>query len=114
MKTRELASAFRKAAEYLDSIEEFDAESCVAFTQSCKTDIIYTSVGFWEKDKFVAAVKAVGNATKKYDENSDYPQLRVTPTAYPLELSISRDKVCKKTVVYDCEPLFSEDEVNAL
>ena len=32
----------------------------------------------------------------------------------PILLSIPRDKVCRKTVTYDCEPMFSPDDEKEL
>lgn len=32
----------------------------------------------------------------------------------PILISIPRDKVCRKTVTYDCEPMFSPDDEKEL
>jgi hypothetical protein len=99
----------RNTANYLDSLEEFDMESVVSFMSTTKTGI-YPQVSFWSKDKFVAAVKVMGNVTKTYD-TGEYPRLRVTAKDFPFEANISRDSVCTKKVTYDCQPLFTADEV---
>ncbi len=114
MKTRELTEMLRKTADYLDSLEEFKMGSSITFTSENKTKSLTVFSHFYDKENFVAAVKAVGNATKYYDDSTSYPELHVTAKAFPLEFSISRDKVCKKIVTYDCEPLFSEEEVETL
>jgi hypothetical protein len=44
----------------------------------------------------------------------NYAELVVKATAAPFSVRISRDKVCKKIVSYDCEALFSAEEVEAL
>ena len=114
MKTREVATLLRNFADFLDSRPEFNTESVVSAMQHYPEELgLYTHIGFWDKDKFVAAVKAIGSSTKAYTDG-DYPTLVVTANGFPIELSISRDKVCKKTVTFDCEPLFSEEEVRSL
>ena len=114
MKTRELATMLRKTADYLDSLEEFKTGTSITFLEDYSTKKTRVYGSFYDKDEFVAAVKAIGNATKRYDDSSTYPELHVTAKAFPIEFNISRDKVCKKIVTYDCEPLFSEEEVEAL
>jgi hypothetical protein len=107
--SRELARRFRQLADFLESRETFKTENGVYLS-------VYDGqlgINFDSKDAFVAAVKAIGNATKKYTAG-DYPKLVVSADYAPIELSITRDKVCKKTITYDCEPLFSADEVAEL
>ena len=110
MKTREYAVELRKIADFLDSRPEFEIFLMILFTYSK----FYAHASYDDKQVFVAAVKALGDSTKKYTGNTDYSKLEVTAKAYPLELSIPRDKVCKKIVTFDCEPLFSESEIEAL
>ena len=112
MNTRELAEALRDIATYLDTISPFDAES-YAIVSEKKKGIIGVSIGYCSKEKFVDAVKAVGSATKEYTEG-EYSQLQVTAKAFPLTVSISRDKVCKRVVKFECEPLFSNEELETL
>ncbi len=112
MNTQELVNIFRSFADFLESRPDFDTEGCVSVLDGYK-ESPHVYVNFYDRDKFVAAVKALGNATKKYTDG-DYPKLEVTADAFPIKLSISRDKVCKKTVTFDCEPLFSEEEVRSL
>jgi hypothetical protein len=112
MNSREAAAAMRNTANYLDSLEEFDMESVVSFMSTTKKGI-FASAAYWGKDKFVAAVKVMGNVVKTYD-TGDYPRLRVTARDFPFEANISRDSVCTKKVTYDCQPLFTADEVEAL
>ncbi len=109
MNTREYAVELRKVADFLDSRPEFSIEMG-----------LYTSLGpahhsvtFYDKGNFIEAAKALGNATKKYTEG-DYAKLELTSKELPLSISIPRDKVCTKKVVYDCEPLFSTEEVEVL
>lgn len=111
MSTRDVAKTLRETADYLDSIGEFDTEDTLFF--STKNKVLVPSVSFYDKDRFVAAVKAMGNATKHYDEG-DYARLHVTATAFPLSVNISRDKVCRKVVKFECEPLFTGEELESL
>ena len=112
MNTQELVNIFRSFADFLESRPDFDIEGCVSVIVGYK-ESPHVYINFYDRDKFVAAVKAIGNATKKYTDG-DYPKLEVTAEAFPIVLCISRDKVCTKKVTYDCEPLFSEEEANAL
>ena len=104
--TRELAEVLRNTAAFLDSIDNFETDGlfCIVDTPS---------LTYYERDKFVAGVKAVGDATKSYG-SGEYANLNVTAKAFPFKLTISRDKVCIKKVTYDCQPLFTEDEVKEL
>jgi hypothetical protein len=105
MRTHELASNLRKLARYLEERPEFDANYIF-------TNDLGHNMQFYEKELYVTAAKSLGSATKKYTSTDD---LEISPKAFPsLKLSIPRDKVCKKTVVYDCEALFSADEVEEL
>ena len=105
--TRELAEVLRKTAAFLDSKDSFEVEGlfCIASEKP--------SLSYYDKGRFVAGVKAMGRATKRYGDG-DYAQLYVTSTEFPLTLSISRDKVCKKKVTFECEALFSSEEEDAL
>ena len=114
MTTRELEVTLRSFADYLSTIPEFDVEGCVSIMEgSSTTPGPYVHVPIWDRDKFIAAVKAIGSSKKFYTEG-DYAELQVTAEAFPIKLSINRDKVCLKTITYDCEPLFSAEEVEAL
>ena len=66
---------------------------------------------FWSKEDFTAAAKALGTAKKVVTSSDDF---QLIAEGAPVTLSISRDKVCKKIVTYDCEPLFTPEEVEAL
>ncbi len=112
MKTGQLIEVLANFTTFLADRPEFETEGCVSVIDGYK-ESPHVYVNFYDRDKFVAAVKALGNATKKYTDG-DYPKLEVTADAFPIKLSISRDKVCKKTVTFDCEPLFSEEEVRSL
>lgn len=101
--SRVYAEKLRKIADFLDSRPVFELE----YDQS-------KTISFWSKDKFVNAVKAIGNATKTYDEG-EHSSLYITPVEFPdLKLSIMRSSVCKKIVKFECEPLFSDSELESL
>jgi hypothetical protein len=111
MKTkRELVQELRNAANALDLIpEDFQLEAEHAMLIN---DVL--SLSFYSKEKFVAAVKTLGNVTKTYTDG-EYAELIVESDTVPkIRLRISRDKVCTKKVVYDCEALFSAEEVESL
>jgi hypothetical protein len=111
MKTKqELVHQLRAAANALElGAEDFQVESGYVIVNEN-----HVSLSFYSKAEFVTAVKAIGNVTKKYTEG-DYAELVVESTTVPtIQLRISRDKVCTKKVVYDCEALFSAEEVESL
>ena len=109
MNTREYSIELRKIADFLDSRPEFRVELGI-YTS---LNPAHSNIAFYNKSNFTEAAKALGSATKKYTEG-DYAKLELISTEIPLSLTIPRDKVCKKTVVFDCEPLFSAEEVEAL
>ena len=102
MNTREYAIEIRKVADFLDSRQAFELPS---YMQG------QTLISYWDKEPFVNAAKALGDAAKEY---TVYNDLHLTSKHAKVILSIARDKVCKKTVTYDCEALFSPEEVEAL
>lgn len=107
--SRELANKLRGLAEFLESRETFTVSNgCFLSNHDGKA-----SISMDDKSQFVTAVKAIGDAEKHYTDG-EYSRLVISAKYAPLEISILRDKVCKKTVVFDCEPLFSVEEVEAL
>jgi hypothetical protein len=50
------------------------------------------------------------------DKSTSYggDDIWLTSRTLPLVLAIPRDKVCRKTVTYDCEPMFSPDDEKEL
>ena len=100
--TREAAKKLREIADFLDSRPVFVLEH---FNPGF--------LSFWNKDKFVAAAKAIGDATKRTEEG-EYTNFKLESKHAPITLSIARDKVCRKTVKYECEPLFTPEEMGSL
>lgn len=103
MKSHEFAAELQKTVEHLLSRPDVDFETGKPF--------LY--VGFYQKDQFVAAARAMGSGKKEFSSCND---LHFTPNGTCLTLSISRSKVCRKIqdVKWECEPLFSEDEITEL
>jgi hypothetical protein len=67
------------------------------------------------KEELVAAIRAIGGKwTKRMpaDNNNEFGTIRLESTTLPpLFLHIYRNKVCRRTVKWDCEPFLSpEDE----
>ena len=111
MKTRELATQLRDVVRFLESRPEFELDG-----STCTTTYggkFQTSMFFYNKENFVEASKCFGNAVKSVSEG-EYAEFILTSTAAPVALSISRDAVCTKKVLYDCEPLFTPEEMEAL
>jgi len=102
MTTREYAEGLRKIATFLDSRPQFET-----------TETPSLRLHYYDKEMFTDAAKLLGSATKAFSDG-DYAMLRLTAKSAPVTICIQRDKVCKKTVTYDCEPLFSKEEVAAI
>lgn len=111
MNSRDYAKHLRVLAEFLDERAEFEFEygSTTAYGKIAPS----TTLSFYDKEKFVVAAKAIGNAEKEVQEG-DYAQFYLVSKNVPLKLGIARDRVCKKTVKFDCEPLFSAEELALL
>lgn len=100
--TREAAKKLREIADFLDSRPTFSLE--------------YFNPGFfsfYDKAQFVAAAKAIGDATKITGEG-EYANFKLKSKHAPITLVIPRDRVCHKTVKYECEPLFTSEEMESL
>ena len=100
--TREAAKKLREIADFLDSRPTFSLE--------------YFNPGFfsfYDKAQFVAAAKAIGDATK-ITEEGEYANFNLKSKHAPITLVIPRDRVCHKTVKYECEPLFTSEEMESL
>lgn len=109
MNTREQAALLRRYADFLDSIGEFKIDAM--FVASNNGTV---SQHFYDKAEFTAAAKAVGNATKKFGEG-EYADFELIPKGFPwVSLKIARNAVCKKVVRFECEPLFSGEELESL
>lgn len=105
--TRELAEVLRQTANYLDSISSFELEGIFTICGELP------ALSYYSKDKFVEAVKAMGNSKKAYD-TGEFANLNVTAMEFPFKVQISRDKVCRKVVKFECDPLFSAEELETL
>ena len=67
------------------------------------------------KEELIAAIKAIGGKwikTMPGDQSDEYSTVHVNSVDFaPLKLHIYRNRVCHKTVTWDCEPFLSpEDE----
>lgn len=102
MNSHEYAEERRKQAEFLLSKPAFKMPGSVTKLFIC----------FYGKEQFVEAVKALGTGKKEYNHND----LDFIPDGTEIVLSISRSQVCKlvSPAVYDCEPLLSREEEDAL
>jgi hypothetical protein len=101
MTSHEYAERLRKISDFLLT------RPSVEFGHGDK-EVLY----FYGKEEFVAAVKAMGSG-KKYFSN-DY--FNFLCEAVPLELYANRSTVCRKVrdAEYECDPLFTNEEVEAL
>jgi len=104
MKTREYAEGLRKIADFLDSRPEF------SLPKYSKAWQLFT---YYDKEEFTNAAKALGDAKKTFT-SEPYAEFRLESKTGLITLGISRDRVCKKTITYECEPLFSEEEIEKI
>jgi hypothetical protein len=111
MNTLELAEGLRRVASFLDSRPTFDLDGSVYVTNS--EHFQEARLYFYEKEKFIAISKIFGTAVKKVTEG-EYAEFTLKSSVGPVSVSISRDKVCKKVVKFECDPLFTAEEINAL
>ena len=107
--SHEVALRMKQVADYLLARDAFNVQNGV-FTSSYNGKVAFT---FDDKANFVEAVKIIGDATKNYT-TGDYAYLEVKAAYAPIELKISRDKVCRKVVKFECEPMFSAEELETL
>jgi hypothetical protein len=101
MTSHEYATEIRKQADYLESRPVFEIPGSER-----------TFFCFYDKHKFLDAVRALAPGTKEYK----YDDLDFTISAVSIVLSIPRNRVCKLVApaVWDCEPLLSLQEDAAL
>jgi hypothetical protein len=107
--SRELAARLRKLADWLELRDTFKVE----YGGYLSAYDGKFSLSFSDKNSFVEAVKALGDSEKQYT-TGEFAKLVVSAKWAPIELNIPRDRVCTKKIVYDCEPIFSAEEVEAL
>lgn len=71
---------------------------------------------FYEKTKLTDFARAIGGKWKKVVIGGDemYSSIHLQHETLPLTLTIARDKVCRKIVKYECEPIFSPEEESEL
>ena len=109
MKSRELSKILRNVADYLDGRPEFKGVGHAFLSDYDKR----LDLEFDDKNGFVEAAKSMGDSKKEYTDG-EYGKLVLRFKNAPLDIKISRDKVCKKIVTFDCEPLFSKEELEVL
>ncbi len=94
----EFVRGLRKLA---DIIEAQDGEP----TNISKT--LYVSV--YNKAALLTEIKRYGGVWHK-SLSYGGENIQLTSRELPVLISVPRDKVCRKTVRYDCEPMFSPDD----
>lgn len=70
----------------------------------------------FNKETLASIIRALGGKWNKIVlcPDKDYSAINFTSEKYPVVITISRDRVCKKTINYDCEPIFAPGEDDAL
>lgn len=69
------------------------------------------SIYCYTKETLLAYVKLIGGSWEKryIAPESEFASIQLQHKTLPVTLFILRDKVCKRTIKYDCEPMFSPD-----
>ena len=106
MKSHEYAEKLKAAAEFLLARENVQIEK--------DREQPYIPLFYWNKESFIAAVRAVGPGVKKWTDD----ELRFTPNGPCgiFTLIVQRHTVCRlvRPAEYDCEPILSEEEAATL
>lgn len=105
MNSHEYAKQLRVLADFLDSKPEFETK--------CK---LYAFFSYYEKDDFLAAVKAVGSGKKEFTDNEIQFLPVINDNFIHLRLTAPRSAVCRlvQEAKYECDPLLSPEEEAAL
>ena len=105
MTSHEYAKKMQELAEFLLARPEFEAEG---------RPFVY--LYYYQKEPFLAAIRAIGAGEKEWTDT----EIRFKPKGIPedtaMQIYAPRDKLCKlvRAAEYDCEPLLSPGEVEAL
>lgn len=85
----DLVQALRDAADYLETHPDIP-----------KMTIAWLNAHAWNKEEMLAAARAMGSAKKEFKDDT----VRLVHKLGPLEISveISRDRICKRIVTWDC------------
>ncbi|HLJ25338.1 MAG TPA: hypothetical protein VKY85_01365 [Candidatus Angelobacter sp.] len=106
MTTHDYAQKLRTMAAFIES------RPCVDIKDAPAMKVWWN---FYEKERFLAAAKAMGSGTKRIDTVGvkEFVFTPNTPEGIKLELCIARDRVCEKVQEekWECKALLSEAEV---
>ncbi len=94
-------AGLRKLADLLENSDENPFHSSTFY------------LGVYAKDELLKQVRFFGGVWDKSLGFRD-EDIHLTSRELPILISIPRDKVCRKTVTYDCEPMFSPDDEKEL
>lgn len=105
--TKEYIQGLRTLADRLESLDEETAKVL---------DLTGPGQYFFNKETIATCIRLLGGKWTKTARGGDaeYASLVFTSEKFPVTFHISRDKVCKKTVTFDCEPIFAPGEDDAL
>lgn len=71
----------------------------------------YNAIFVSDKDELVALIRAIGGKFIKHAGTGEYANITFTSKHIEgLRIIISRDKVCRKIITYECEPVLSPIE----
>jgi hypothetical protein len=108
MTSHELAAKAQEIVNFLLSKQNFKVDGGIYISSSRQS-----TISLYSKAIFTDAAKAIGNARKEVGEG-DYADFSLISTEAPLALTIARNIICRKVIKYECEPLFTADEISDL
>lgn len=106
MTSFEYAARLRDLANWLETRPEFETETKV-----------YMFLHYYDKEAFVAAVRAVGGGTKEFTEyDIQYTPKTGLDDGIFVRVDAPRNKVCRlvQEAVWDCEALLEPEELEVL
>lgn len=122
VRTGEALAAWKESQmtshEYAAQLHEIAAfiESRPVFEMPDYTTKAWDRIQFFsDKDKFLAAGRAIGSFTKEFDRD-DILLIHALPSGAHIDLVAARNLVCRlvKEAEYECEPLLTPEEEKSL
>lgn len=103
----------KEASEYVKKLRAL-ADAIESLDKDLGLPQISHYVG--RKEDVVEIIRALGGKWKKevIGGDKEYACIVFQSENFPLRITISRDRVCKKIVTYDCEPIFAPGEDDAI
>lgn len=101
MTNKEYADQLRAIADKYETSENENAPRSETFYL-----FLYT------KQQVMDSIRMFGGKwIKSFSGSDQHQEMILKHSTLPLRISVPRSLVCKRTITYDCEPLFSENDI---